>query len=123
MQCPKCHGALRPQLFGEVEVEQCVDCHGVWLDLGELPLLRRAANTTYSDATTDTPIYDTLTAPCPRCGGEGHMTRVHDLKRPDIIIDSCPICYGIWLDGGELDKLTQKNVGLVLKDFIRDLLS
>ena len=50
------------------------------------------------------------------------MTRIHDLKRPDIVTDSCPVCYGIWLDGGELDKLTESNIVLSVQAFVRDLM-
>ena len=122
MQCPKCYHELQHQQFGEVEVDQCLTCQGVWLDLGELPVLRQQKNTNYSQASGETAVYDVLSASCPRCGGDGDMTRVHDLKRPEIVLDSCPVCYGIWLDGGELDKLTESNVGLSIKAFVRDLL-
>ena len=50
------------------------------------------------------------------------MTRMTDLQRPDVMLESCAVCYGIWLDGGELDKLTEKSLGLSLKAFLRDLL-
>ena len=122
MQCPKCQQELQHQLFGEVEVDQCLACKGVWFDLGELPVLRKQKNTKYSKDAGETAVYDVLSAPCPRCGGKGHMTRINDLKRPEIMMDTCPICYGIWLDGGELDKLTESNVGLSIKALIRDLM-
>lgn len=122
MQCPKCEQELQHQLFGEVEVDQCLGCHGVWLDLGELPVLRQQKNTKYSQDSGETVIHDVVSAPCPRCGGEGHMTRIHDLKRPEIVLDTCPVCYGIWLDGGELDKLTESNMSLSIKAFIQDLI-
>jgi Zn-finger nucleic acid-binding protein len=122
MQCPKCQQLLQHQYFGEVEVDQCPNCQGVWFDLGELPVLRRQKNTNFSAGSADSNIYDVLSAPCPRCGGEGDMTRVHDLKRPEIVMDTCPVCYGIWLDGGELDKLTESNIGLSIKAFILDFM-
>jgi Zn-finger nucleic acid-binding protein len=122
MKCPKCQHELNHQLFGEVEVDQCPNCQGVWLDLGELPQLRQQKNTTYSQGLTATAVHDVLTAPCPHCGGKGHMTRINDLKRPEIVMDTCPVCYGIWLDGGELDKLTESNIGLSMKAFVRDLM-
>jgi len=121
MQCPKCQKELKRQQFGDVEVDQCLSCQGIWFDLGELPTLRQQKNTNYSKSSADTNIYDVMSAPCPRCGGEGHMTRVHDLKRPDIVMDTCSVCYGIWLDGGELDKLTESSIGLSFKAFVQDL--
>lgn len=122
MQCPKCQHTLETKQFGEIEAEQCPNCQGVWLDIGELRQVRQLKNTHYTHITPETPRYNAITAPCPHCGGEGHMTRLTDLQRPDVIIESCAVCYGIWLDGGELDKLTETSLGLSLKAFIRDLL-
>ena len=28
----------------------------------------------------------------------------------DIHIDTCPVCYGTWLDGGEIDTLSSKSL-------------
>jgi Zn-finger nucleic acid-binding protein len=122
MQCPKCFHTLETKKFGDVEVEQCPNCQGVWLDIGELRRVRLQKTTHRSSPTSDSNRFDTITAPCPHCGGEGHMTRLSDLERPDVMMESCPVCYGIWLDGGELDKLTQRGVALSLKAFVRDLL-
>jgi Zn-finger nucleic acid-binding protein len=38
---------------------------------------------------------------CPTCTDE----RLHIRDRPGIEIDYCPVCRGLWLDRGELDKL------------------
>ena len=51
MRCPKCGGSLVTEEFHRVQVDRCPECHGVWLDAGELDavlkhddpgLLRRA---------------------------------------------------------------------------------
>ncbi|MEO8452971.1 MAG: zf-TFIIB domain-containing protein [Gemmatimonadota bacterium] len=39
MRCPKCGGHLTTSLFNRIQIEQCPDCHGVWLDAGELDTL------------------------------------------------------------------------------------
>ncbi|MCB8983802.1 MAG: zf-TFIIB domain-containing protein [Ardenticatenaceae bacterium] len=122
MVCPKCQGSLQTTSFDGIEVEQCDGCRGVWLDLGELPALRQREKGRWGKAVGYTAVYNTLSAPCPRCGGLGHMTRMHDLQHPDITIDTCPVCYGIWLDGGELNKLAQRGWGLQLKALLYDWL-
>lgn len=127
MNCPKCAGTLQTRRFGDVEVDQCDRCKGVWLELGELPDLiayhQRHGTADYSSKTEQTPAYNAITAPCPRCGGQGHMTRVRNLRHPQIVMDSCSVCYGIWLDGGELDKLVRpEGVRASIKAFFRDLL-
>ena len=39
---------------------------------------------------------------CPVC-----KVNMNKLQREEIIIDKCPKCEGIWLDHGELDKLSE----------------
>lgn len=39
MKCPKCGSDLKEQNFGNVMIDKCADCHGIWLDSGELELL------------------------------------------------------------------------------------
>lgn len=40
---------------------------------------------------------------CPRCG-----ERLVSASRLDVSIDECPRDHGIWLDGGELEKLMSR---------------
>src|SRR5215210_844881 len=43
---------------------------------------------------------------CPRCGGSLKESKVEDL-----LMDACENCGGVWLDSGELEKLTKKEGG------------
>jgi hypothetical protein len=36
MRCPKCGGQLVTEEFHRLQVDRCPDCHGVWLDAGEI---------------------------------------------------------------------------------------
>jgi uncharacterized protein len=36
MNCPRCSSTLKPFNRQAVEIDQCLDCQGVWLDRGEL---------------------------------------------------------------------------------------
>lgn len=39
-QCPRCVTATMPQVsLGDVEVEECPECQGIWLDSGEISRL------------------------------------------------------------------------------------
>jgi len=42
MKCPKCGGTLKEMEHHHVKVDQCTDCGGVWLDVGEIELLEHA---------------------------------------------------------------------------------
>jgi hypothetical protein len=47
---------------------------------------------------------------CPKCGH-----RLHDETLDGISVDICPSCRGIFLDDGELAKLTERPKGLLSK--------
>lgn len=39
--CPRCGGSCVAAFVGDVEVDTCAACHGVWLDAGELDEAKR----------------------------------------------------------------------------------
>ena len=39
MKCPKCGATLHTETFHGVQIDRCPECHGVWLDDGEMALL------------------------------------------------------------------------------------
>lgn len=36
MRCPKCGGHLVTEEFHRIQLDRCPDCHGLWLDNGEI---------------------------------------------------------------------------------------
>lgn len=42
LRCPKCGGHLITEEYHRVQLDRCPDCHGVWLDQGELDLVAKA---------------------------------------------------------------------------------
>jgi Zn-finger nucleic acid-binding protein len=43
---------------------------------------------------------------CPKC-----QTPMREREKDDLVIDVCPQCRGVWLDAGELEKLTVRERG------------
>lgn len=41
MKCPKCGGTLQTESYHSIELDRCPDCHGVWLDAGEMETLMK----------------------------------------------------------------------------------
>jgi hypothetical protein len=41
MKCPKCGMQLEEMAFGEVRIDKCFGCEGIWLDKGELQVLQK----------------------------------------------------------------------------------
>ncbi|HSO57304.1 MAG TPA: zf-TFIIB domain-containing protein, partial [Paenisporosarcina sp.] len=40
---------------------------------------------------------------CPVCDN----VRMREVEKENVMIDVCPDCKGVWLDRGELEKITQ----------------
>ncbi|HEU4996751.1 MAG TPA: zf-TFIIB domain-containing protein [Gemmatimonadaceae bacterium] len=105
MKCPKCSGPLRPVTFGKTEIDRCETCAGLWFDMLEHEELRAVAGSEAID--TGTARDEFLDAKedvmCPR--DKARMVRMVDPARPHIWIESCPLCYGVFLDAGEFREL------------------
>jgi hypothetical protein len=41
MKCPKCGAHLEEIAFGGVRIDKCFGCEGIWLDKGELDMIRK----------------------------------------------------------------------------------
>ena len=41
MKCPKCGMQLEEIAFGDVSIDKCFGCEGIWLDKGELEIIRK----------------------------------------------------------------------------------
>lgn len=47
---------------------------------------------------------------CPRC-----KSKMNKVEKEQVVIDVCPFCGGIFLDNGEIDKLSKANTKIKLK--------
>ena len=45
---------------------------------------------------------------CPKCG-----TKLQEEVINEVTVDICPACHGVWLDDGELAKMTEGNRGIL----------
>lgn len=105
MKCAKCGHDMKTFVHQGVEIDQCTECSGIWFDKGEYDKMLKVSdikdlkikNNEHFD-------YDHKRAHCPRCGGEKLMMQVPSVN-PDIHMDKCSQCGGIWLDGGEFEEL------------------
>jgi hypothetical protein len=41
MKCPKCGMQLEDVTYSDVKVDKCFGCEGVWLDRGEIDIIRK----------------------------------------------------------------------------------
>jgi len=104
MKCPVCPGeALIVLEHHEVEVDYCPNCHGVWLDAGEMELLFESKEACVQFLSIGSPaVVPKGEKPrrCPEC--DKKMNKESTSNDKPVTFDHCPNEHGIWLDGGEL---------------------
>jgi uncharacterized protein len=103
MNCPKCSGAMERINVGEIEVDRCPGCHGLWFDLREHEHLKevkdseKLIDSAPSSRTKDLDAMRGLT--CPRC--KGRLVRLAAPEQPHVKYDQCHTCGGAFFDAGE----------------------
>lgn len=121
MLCPECLNEMLILELDGVEIDCCDECHGIWLDEGELELLIGAA-----DQKSELPFLKALldsdavkgngSRNCPVCGKK--MLLVDIPLDPVIEIDRCPLNHGLWFDKGELEQIVSAAKGSRIGDFL-----
>ncbi|NSW56804.1 MAG: zf-TFIIB domain-containing protein [Armatimonadetes bacterium] len=110
--CPRCSAELAPQSVGGVELDACSDCGGLWFDPGELGrLMQQGAG----DARNAENLAEGRPSrahgggmACPRCGVTLYEFQYE--HSPQVTLNACPECRGVWLDDGELQALASRRI-------------
>lgn len=125
MKCIKCNsGTLETIIIDNIEVDECNNCSGIWFDAGELEkILSKEDVSKLKNKIDNNTGHDELRAFCPKCGDVSKLIRINSLSNADIRIDTCLLCYGQWLDGGELEKLSKSDINFSkrLEEFLNSL--
>jgi Zn-finger nucleic acid-binding protein len=119
LACVKCTSVLDKARVGDVEVDLCPSCGGLWLDHGEIERLGRGKTddvsrlrTALTGTQTPEPASDTTTA-CPACPGQLKVVTLGPLD-----IEYCGKCHGIFLDRGELDEAVKAVAGTTVRQVV-----
>jgi len=51
------------------------------------------------------------------------MEKSESLRDKKVIIDICPGCKGIWLDGGEMEAIRKENIFILFGQLIKEVFS
>jgi Zn-finger nucleic acid-binding protein len=109
MDCPNCEIPLKSIKIGNVSLDECSRCRGIWFDKKELeeakdeidPDLRwmdlRIWHQSPSFHVTD------QSQDCPKCNTA--KMQMITYQEPDVDVLYCPACEGTWLNAGDLEKI------------------
>lgn len=110
LSCPACRGSMSIEWEQGVEIHRCHQCHGLWLDPGEIDeLVDEPSGPPPPLAELRTQMQTVAPAPsevryrkCPRCSDV--MNRRNYGSHSGVIVDECPR-HGIFLDPGEFEAI------------------
>ncbi|MBN1457656.1 MAG: zf-TFIIB domain-containing protein [Sedimentisphaerales bacterium] len=106
MDCPVCKTAMITFELNDVEVDQCLECYGIWLDAGELEMLLPDSGQAKKVLSSFKQMADCEETPrkCPICLKKMHKVNVGS-GESTVLIDSCAKGDGLWFDKGELQDI------------------
>ena len=116
VRCPKCEKAsLVPLELGDILLDRCERCAGIWFDHGELEAVIGEGGAAHLDPLSDPTCDSASGGPCPRCRVE--MRPVTAAKDPTraIPVDRCPSCMGLWLQRKRLRAIEDGRLLLTVR--------
>ena len=92
----------------EVEIDHCIDCGGIWLDVGELEMLLDNSQQTDELLASFIPAKNCKEKlrKCPICLKKMHKILVGPESSTQLI-DKCRKDHGLWFDKGELQEIVK----------------
>ena len=110
LQCPKCSHGMEEVTHGNVAIDRCTNCKGLWFDADEAHQLR---NIEGSEALDDGDAgegwkWDSRAdINCPHCGKQ--MEKSSGPKQKHIWYEVCPD-HGVFMDAGEFTDLKDESI-------------
>ena len=111
MNCPKCDGVQTDEVeIQSVKVDRCPQCGGTWFEQNELRDAKdRESGGDFGWLDVDlwqdadaVSVDEESRSRCPKDGAAMATVRYGD---PEIAVEVCPLCFGLWLDRGEYEKV------------------
>lgn len=109
--CPNCRTPMQEATFRGVVYDVCPKCSGLWFDQGELGKVRAATVDSLAVLETahrmssDAQVNHSVIKACPN--DLETLTNYRYSTDPNVELDHCPVCGGIWVEEAELGKMDQ----------------
>ena len=116
--CPKCGAAMEKVAVSGQSVNRCDGCKGLFFSAEAHDHLLSTPGSEAIDtgAKSDEPRDKVVRIKCPVCHAQ--MIRMVDHHQPHIWFESCPVCFGIFLDAGEFREQRKPKVLNVIRDML-----
>ncbi len=122
MQCPKCDSEFEAVTYASIGVDRCTNCRGIWFDILEKEDLVKIEGSESIDIEDEGPgkEYNQMQdINCPRC--DVKMLAMIDKDQFHIKFESCPTCFGTFLDAGEFRDYSEHTVVERCKQMVETL--
>lgn len=103
MHCPVCDVPLIVVERDSIEVDYCINCHGIWFDQTEIELLGEKAGVVIGTDELESSAPSSSSERylrCPRCGKKMRKADLYG-EGEVLIVDFCRFKHGLWFDRGE----------------------
>ena len=122
MKCYKCSTEMKRKALDGVLVDACPVCEGIWLDGGELEMLRRGERKgveellieARKEIVAEKRRLVTAEAMCPRC----QKDTLCETVVAGTVLDVCSGCAGIFFDWSELARVLRAEESTGFRSFI-----
>lgn len=112
MICPACKEVMIVVEYESIELDYCLNCHGVWFDEGELELLLDNIDLDRTGLSLGKLLAQPGAAvrekkrKCPIC--DRAMRKAFIGEEPRVMLDVCERGDGLWFDGGEVHDVVNQ---------------
>ncbi|HEY2587426.1 MAG TPA: zf-TFIIB domain-containing protein [Tepidisphaeraceae bacterium] len=116
LTCPKCSAAMERVSVGTDAVDRCSKCKGLFFsaESHEHLMEMKGSEAIDTGAKFEEPREQKVRIRCPACHTQ--MIRMVDRHQPHIWYESCPVCFGIFMDAGEFREQKERRLVNVLRD-------
>ena len=101
--CPQCGASMAAQTHAGLTIDSCVQCGGVWFDLGELEALLETRGKLSKPGPSDEHLEHTqsFATQCPRC----HARSLEEVSFRGVGLRACEQCRGMFVSQRSLDRI------------------